>query len=441
MEKKHDFKKYKCAEFLTLEESHGKVKVKKLYTWMCSAVSDFLQGKGNLELQENTERFPMKIFLIYVIFYAGQATYNTYLNLFLRSADFSQTAIGIVQSVSTIALVLIQPLWGVLSDKSKSKNQIIGILSLATALVCLSFYAFQTALWLSLCVMLFTVFFNPAMTLQDNYSLELLENSRWDFGNVRLGGTVGYAICAMVVGFLIGEDYSQIFWVMALLFLITGGMYFTLPRVEGHRKKHEKVKYTVLLKDKPLVCMLIFNIIYFLGSAFYFQYYPIYFSEELGASTEMVGILTFVSTLSEVPFFWFAHKIEKKLGVEKVMLLAGCAVALRWLLLSFVANHYVIIAVNLLSGCGYVGFMYCLIKYINNHVPKSMRATAQSLNAILGTIFSRILFAPLGGILSDIFNVRVMLLAAGIAMLIGVVYFKLAFPRAVRQQEALQASN
>lgn len=388
--------------------------------------------------RENRDSFPIKIFLIYVIFYAGQAMYNTYLNLFLNDSGFSMTAIGAVQSLATVALVLIQPVWGIISDKASSKNRIIGILALVTSLVCLSFYASKLSLWLAFCVMLFSVFFNPAMTLQDNYTLEYLEGGKWDFGHVRLGGTLGYAFCALAVGFIIGNHYNQIFWMMSLFFLVAGIMYFTLPKVEGHRKKNEKVKYSTLLKDKPLVCMLLFNILYYLGTAFYFQFYPLYFRNELGASTQLVGMLSFFSAMSEVPFFWFAYKIERKFGVEKVMLFAGLASALRWFLLFFVTNHALILGINLLSGCGYVGFSYCLIKYINDNVPKGMRATAQSLNAILGTIFSRIIFAPLGGVLSDLLGVRTMLFAAGVAILIGVVLFRLTFRRAVRSKEQNQ---
>ena len=90
------------------------------------------------------------MFLIYVLFYAGQA------------------------------------LWGVLSDKSKSKNQIVGMLLLICSIVGLAFYASKTALWLALCVLLFNVFFNPAVTLQDNYTLEMLEGGKWDFGTDKL---------------------------------------------------------------------------------------------------------------------------------------------------------------------------------------------------------------------------------------------------------------
>ncbi len=373
------------------------------------------------------DSFPVRIFMVYVIFYAGQAMYNTYLNLFLNDSGFNMSAIGLVQSAATLALVLVQPLWGVLSDKSKSKNRIISLLALVTALVCLSFYAFRAALWLAFCVMLFTVFFNPIITLQDNYTLEYLEGRKWDFGHIRLGGTLGYAICAMLVGFVIGTNYGQIFWMMSIFFLAVCACYMTLPQVEGHRQKHEKVKYSILLKDRPLRWMLVFNVIYYLGTAFYFQFYPLYFRNELGASTRLVGMLTFFSAMSEVPFFWFAHKLEKKFGVKRIMLFAGAATALRWFLLFFISEPVAVLFINMLSGCGYVGFSYCLIKYINDTVPKSMRATAQSLNAILGTIFSKILFAPLGGVLSDLLGIRVMLLTAGIVMLCGVTLFAIAF--------------
>ncbi|MCX7747824.1 MAG: MFS transporter [Clostridia bacterium] len=380
--------------------------------------------------------FPTKIFLIYIFFYAGQAMYNTYLNLFLVNKAFSMTAIGAIQSVSTVALVLIQPVWGIISDKSKSKNQIIGFLCLVVAAVCMLFYAFNLFLWFAFCIMMFTVFFFPTMTLQDNYALEFLEKSRWDFGHVRLGGTLGYAFCAMLVGFIIGNSYGNIFWIMSIFFLVTGFMYFTLPRIEGHRKKHEKVKYAVLLKDKPLLCMLVFSILYYMGISFYFQFYPVYYTAQLGASSQMVGVLSFVAALSEVPFFWYAYKIEKKFGIEKVMMFAGIATSLRWFLLFFVTDPYLILAINLLSGCGYVGFSYCLIKYINDTVPKSMRATAQSFNAILSTIFSRIIFAPLGGVLSDRFGVKNILAVSGAIMLAGVIFFGLTFKKAgIKKQE------
>ncbi len=385
---------------------------------------------------DGREPFPFKMFLIYVLFYAGQAMYNVYLNLFLNQNGFSNTQLGLLSSVSTVVLVLVQPLWGVLSDKSKSKNQIVGMLLLISAIVGLAFYASKTALWLSLCVLLFNVFFNPAVTLQDNYTLEMLEGGRWDFGQLRLGGTLGYAACAALIGFVVETNYGQIFWMMGIFFIITGVLYFTLPRVSGHREKKQKVKYSLLLKDRRLVCMFVFNIVYTLGTAFFYQFYSIHYSNELGASSVMVGLLSTFGALSEIPFFWFAGRLQKRFGTKALMLFAGASAAARWLLLSMLTNTSVILVVNMLSGCGFVGFSYSLIRYINDNVPKSMRATAQSLNGILGTFFSRIIFTPISGILADHFSVSTVLLGNGLLMVAAVLLFAFTFSKAEAYQKA-----
>ena len=387
-------------------------------------------------VSDGREPFPFKMFLIYVLFYAGQAMYNVYLNLFLNQNGFSNTQLGLLSSVSTVVLVLVQPLWGVLSDKSKSKNQIVGMLLLISAIVGLAFYASKTALWLSLCVLLFNVFFNPAVTLQDNYTLEMLEGGRWDFGQLRLGGTLGYAACAALIGFVVETNYGQIFWMMGIFFIITGVLYFTLPRVSGHREKKQKVKYSLLLKDRRLVCMFVFNIVYTLGTAFFYQFYSIHYSNELGASSVMVGLLSTFGALSEIPFFWFAGRLQKRFGTKALMLFAGASAAARWLLLSMLTNTSVILVVNMLSGCGFVGFSYSLIRYINDNVPKSMRATAQSLNGILGTFFSRIIFTPISGILADHFSISTVLLGNGLLMVAAVLLFAFTFSKAEAYQKA-----
>lgn len=393
------------------------------------------------ESEQSREMFPVRMFMIYVLFYAGQAMYNTFLNLFLYNHGMQMDQIGFLSSFSTLVLVLIQPLWGVLSDKSKSKNRIIAMLLIVSAIALLSFYAMQAALWLSFCVVLFNVFFNPAVTLQDNYTLELLEHSRWDFGQLRLGGTVGYAVCSLLVGFIIGTNYGQIFWMMALLFLSTAVLYFTSPNIAGHRQKHQKVKYSVILKNKMLVSMFLFNIVYYIGTAFYYQFYSIYFQEELGASSGMVGMLSMFSALAEIPFFWFAAKLQKRFGTRNLLLFAGIATAFRWFTLAFATAHWMVLAINMLNGCGFVGFSYSLIKFINDNVPKEMRATTQSLNGILGILFSRIIFTPIGGVLADRFGVQPVLIANGVLITLGVVLFAVSYARLQKQHESAEQKS
>lgn len=61
---------------------------------------------------EQDNRFPIHIFLIYVIFYAGHAFYNTYNTLFLYGNGLTQEQIGMVNSVFTAILIFIKPVEG-----------------------------------------------------------------------------------------------------------------------------------------------------------------------------------------------------------------------------------------------------------------------------------------------------------------------------------------
>ena len=84
----------------------------------------------------------------------------------------------------------------------------------------------------------------------------------------------------------------------------------------------------------------------------------------------------------------------------------------------------------MLSGCGFVGFSYSMVRYINDNVPKEMRATAQSFNGILGTFVSKIIFTPISGLLADHFGVRPVLYMNGFLMVAAVISFVILFKKA-----------
>ena len=375
--------------------------------------------------------FPVYLFLTYFIFYCGHAVYNTYGTVFLSQNGFSQSVIGIMSSVATLVLVLIQPLWGVISDKSKNKNRIAGLLIVLCGISGLAVYLMKELWWIALCTMSVAVFFSPAITLQDNCTLEMTEGTRWNFGNIRLGGTLGYLACAAVMGLII-RDYSQIYWWIALFF-IPAGLMRMRRHVGGHRHKEEKVHYRVLLQNRPLVWLIVFNIIYFIANTFS-RYYTVYYSATLGATPFMLSMTTMVSGLAEIPFFWYAGKIQKKLGIERYLIMAALSLIVKHILLCFVTNPWLVILVHALNGCGFSTFNFCILNYINENVPKSMRATSQSLNSILSTVFASILFAPVAGVCADFLGSGGTLLVGAVIMLGGIILFKCTFSRSIRKQ-------
>lgn len=384
-----------------------------------------------MQTDTRNDGFPAKIFLVYVLFFTGQAIYNTYLNLYLFENGMSQTIIGTVSAITTLVLMLVKPFWGVVSDKSKSKNRVVGLLLMAAALVVFGFYFSKSVIWMAMCMILFTMFYNPATTLQDSYAVEYLNTNskKWDFGHVRLGGTMGFMVSSALIGYIIGKNYSQIFWMMGAFLVVTALVYFMLPNLSGHRQKHEKVKYSVLIKNRTLVCIIFFSLMYSLGQSF-LRYYPIYYTDKLGAPSQLVGVMAAVAALSEIPIFWFAGRIERRIGTVNFLTLAGSAIVLKLLLLHFVTNPYLVLLCNLTHGLGFAGSNYCTIKFINDNVPANMRSTAQTLNGIVISLCSQVFVAPLVGFLSDHYDVRDLLLIGAAILTVGVVVFRIIFPMA-----------
>jgi PPP family 3-phenylpropionic acid transporter len=75
--------------------------------------------------------------------------------------------------------------------------------------------------------------------------------------------------------------------------------------------------------------------------------------------------------------------------------------AARWLLTASVTSVAAVIAVNALHGFSFIVFNYCLAVYINEHVPDELKASGQTLNALICIGLGRLSGSVLGGLLSD----------------------------------------
>lgn len=368
--------------------------------------------------------FPTRLFSIYFLYYAGQAVYNTYVNLYLADAGLSQSQIGLTVSISTLFLLLVQTFWGNLSDRSKNKNNILKILFLGSTLTVCLFYVSKAFWFLLLVITLFSMFFVPIVPISDNITLELLEKSRWDYGQVRMGGTIGYAITVLAIGFVLNGRYREIFWMVAVLLTSCLLLSLRLPRVQGYRSKKRKTPYKEILKNRNMVALIAFSLAFYMGSNFYNNFYAIYF-RSIGGTSAQIGVMMFACASTEVPCLLFMNRLVKRFGVQRVMICAGLVTCLRWFLLFLLNQPYLIIAASLLHGFGFTAFSYSIITYINEHVPKDLRATSQSLNALVCSVFSRVIFGFLGGIASEWLGANHIMLFSCAIMAVATAWFAL----------------
>lgn len=360
----------------------------------------------------NSKTFSQKLVALYIICYAGQSFLSTYLSLYLSQIGLSKSRIGVIIAVSTVFLLVAQPFWGFASDRVKYKNHVLLLLFLASAVLGLFFYLSTQFWFVFLAITLLTVFSNPISPLLDNISLESLEkcgDSRWDYGKIRMGGTIGYCAASLASGFVLHDQYRQIFWIMSATMLLCLLILARLPLVKGYPKSRKKQSFRLVLRNRRLIGTVLFALAFNVGLSYFYSYYPIYYVT-IGGNSTLVGILMTVCSLTEIPCLFLARRAFDRFGADRILLFSGLETVLRWVLISAARSPVLVIAFSLLHGPAYIGFTYCMVVMINDSVPQELRATSQSLYALLSVLFSKVLFGYLGGLSSDLFGVNRMLL-------------------------------
>ncbi len=376
-----------------------------------------------MKTRVSQEKLPFLLFSIYVFFYSAVAVYNTYINLYLSSTGLTNPEIGGIVSAATILTMVTQLGWGIISDRARTKNRVLLLLFLLAASTSLAFYLHTGFVFLAVMVALFSMVFNPITPLQDNLSLELLENTKTDFGQIRMGGTIGYALTSFVIGFLLKDAYRNIFWLTAGFLLICMILGSRLPRVERHTDSQKLTNFRFTSEMRLLLGIVLFNAVYYLGMAFYYNFYPIYYVS-VGGDSGMIGMLMFAASLSEIPMLLVVRRLIDRIGVRRLLLIAAGATMLRFVILAFFTHPAAVIGASLLHGPGFTSFSYSVVTFIGKTMPRHLRARGQSMNVLLGTVVPRILAGYIGGVASvAIGTKRVLLVNAGILGLAAMIFW------------------
>jgi len=368
--------------------------------------------------------FPYNFLLFYILFYSGQAVYGGYISLYLDSIGFSKTQIGMFISVATVAVLIIQPFWGYATDRSKKMNTILGLLFILSSASILTFYLGTGTAFVMIMMSLFCIFYNPIPALMDSLTLETIDTkeSKFNFGHIRLGGTLGYAFGVFFAGQLMNNEYRRMFFMISILFFLAFVTLKFISPTGGARKVSKEYSFKALIQNKRIFCFIFLQLVFSLGLTIFYNYYPLYFVS-IGGTSSLLGTMLFATAISEIPFWFFSGKLIKRFGYERMMALSVCVVGLRWFVLFLTKSPYIAILVNMTHGFSFVTLNYSLVTYIDSNVPRELRATGQTMIAMLSTIFSRVIGGLFVGIFSDIFGINRIFLFAFVFSFISVVVF------------------
>ncbi|TLS53831.1 MFS transporter [Paenibacillus antri] len=346
------------------------------------------------------------IVLFYFFIYMNNAVYGTFVPVYLEDIGFTNTQIGLLLSVGPLAAILAQPVWGTVSDRAKTKNSVLLLLLAGSALCMLLFPLSYSFIYVLVLICVFMFFQTPVYALGDAITLETLDRrGAGNFSHIRLAGTFGFAVMSVLFGWMAKDHIDWLFPVNLAVFGICLLLVLKFPLVEGHQSGGPKMHMGMLLRNRKLMLYLSMSFVLHITMGYYYAFFPLYF-KELGADSAWVGWSMLISSLSEIPFLLLSVYIFKRVQVPYILLGAGAAAALRWYLYSVIENPVWVFPTQLLHGLIFIVLTVTMAIFINREVPAELKASGQTLHALLCLGVARMIGSFFGGAASDVYGMR-----------------------------------
>lgn len=308
--------------------------------------------------------------------------------------------IGMLLSLSAIVGVIFQPFFGMLSDRMRYKRTVIIIL-LALLVVCCAIMDRLTSFWALLAGMsLLMTLQSPLAAVNSAVSLEYMAEKRRPYGPVRILGTVGYQVGALLPGAFLATRLTGLFRLLAVVMLLSLAAALMLPRVRGHQHAKEKVALGVLFRDKQFRAILLMVLIGMITTQYNNNFFARHMGN-LGVSNSAIGWIFLLSVMMEIPLLWYADRLSRRVNVFTWFLVAYAINGVRWLGIALTRSVPLLCVLQLSEVSVLACFEYFPALYVSQHTPDALKGSAQMVLMLVSFGISKVIGGLLGGFVSE----------------------------------------
>ncbi|MZQ83032.1 MFS transporter [Paenibacillus sp. 5J-6] len=360
--------------------------------------------------------------MYYSLVFMALGAFSNYIPIYYNNMRLDHFQIGLLSTAGAITAMIAQPRWGLAADRAASKNRLLLIALLLTSILVWALPAAGNHFWLLfMCTIVFGAVQCVINPLGDTITLEISRKQGMNFSRIRTAGSVGYALMAVIAGWLLDRNLNYMFPLFSGLVFIAFLLAWGIPKVEGHQNK-AKVELKQLFTSRKLVMIYLYTLVVNCTLGFFTTFQAVYSKEE-GLSTALIGLGVSLGSVSQFPFMLFFQPLYRRFGIFKILLCSGIILAVRWLLFSGSLNPAVYLATWVLHGGTFMLFYLCLAEYVNTHVPKELKASGQMMNSLTMNAISKTAGSLLGGLYAGWFGIRSGFLVCSFICLVAVALF------------------
>ncbi len=363
-----------------------------------------------------------------LLFFASWGIWWSFFQLWLTSEHnglgLSGSAVGTIFSINSIASLVLMFLYGTIQDKLFIKRHLLifnAILATLTAPFFIFIYApllqshFIVGAWVG--AIFLSAAYLSAVGVLEATTERFSRVFGFAYGQARAWGSFGYAISALLAGFLFVKDPRLNFIGGSLIGIcLLLDLLFWRPKEErAALKAIDELKSddaTPKLKDMVglLKIKVLWQIIFFVMFSWTFynvfdqQMFPEFYTSLFSSNAvgqQTYGTLNSIQVFVEALMLGLVPLLMKKIGVRKTLLLGTAIMCLRIGLCGFITDPIVISGVKMLHSLEVPLFVLSIFRYFTLHFDTKLSATLYMIGFQIAAQVGQVILSTPLGILRD----------------------------------------
>ncbi len=337
---------------------------------------------------------PIRLAFCSVAVFAFMGLHLPFWPVWLAAHGISPRGIGVLVAMGYFTRLFAVPAFTYLADVLGDRRAPFIWLSLVHLGGLCAFW-FVDGFWaVALVTVIETAAWSPLIPLKESLTMGWVAVRGYDYGRIRLWGSVSFIVMSVVGGFLLSPFGTNAILVglilLTLVMILSGFMLPNDPRKydrrngeQGSRAKVSLRAVAALLKTPGFILFLLAASAVTASHAVYYAFGTLNW-QHLGYSNSFIGALWAVGVLAEIVLFALSARFIRRVSPPVLIMLGASAAVVRWTWVSFDPHWIVLIGLQALHavtfGAAHLGVMH----YIARAVPVELAATAQGLYAAIG---------------------------------------------------------
>ncbi|KRF54720.1 MFS transporter [Bacillus sp. Soil745] len=356
------------------------------------------------------------------LYFGLLAIFIPFLPVYLADQGLRPAQIGFIIGTGGFVTLITQPLWGMISDKTRTIRKVLLLLIFFSSLIGYFLYDSSSYLQLILFAMLLYFFLMPIDPLTESLNFTMAEKSGISYGSIRTYGALGYAVISLITGYVMSffgaNSLAFLFAGIGLISFIVSWMMPDAP-VSGKPVTLSSLKHFFSNKETLLFLLLVF--ICAVPARMNDTFLGVYI-RELGGSAKLVGLTWFLAAGSEIVVFalsfWWLRK-----GKEIIIIsFAAAFFFIRYFVSAWITDPQLLAYLQIMQLLTFPIFYSAAIQYLYRIVPVEWRATGQTVLALLFFGVSGIIASYIGGTIYGAYGGKTLYLFISSISFIGMVF-------------------